>query len=171
MASLYSRFAGPADDIAQGGKAIMIAVEWATFGLLGLFVSAFTSATLLPGTSEIVLTGLLAEHVASAGMLVLVATCGNVAGSITNFLLGRYALRFSDRTWFPISQSALDRASERYRQYGFWSLLLAWLPVIGDPLTLAAGVMGEPFWRFVVLVTLSKAARYAAVAFGVSALL
>ncbi|MBX3505432.1 MAG: DedA family protein [Parvibaculum sp.] len=129
-----------------------------------LFLAAFIAATLLPAQSEAVLAGLLVagEHPALA--LVIVAGIGNVLGSLVNYVLGRAALRFQERRWFPASPASLARASGWYARYGRWSLLLSWAPVIGDPLTVAAGVMREPLWSFLALVTIAKLGRYAILA-------
>ncbi|HWD30388.1 Inner membrane protein YqaA [compost metagenome] len=132
--------------------------EWA------LFFSAFGAATLLPLQSEAVLVGLLLRDPQAVFSLLLIATAGNVLGSIVNWLLGRGIEHLRDRRWFPFKQAQLDKAQQRYQRYGQWSLLLSWMPVIGDPLTLIAGIMREPFWRFVVLVTIAKAGRYAVLA-------
>ena len=130
---------------------------------LGLFVAAFVAATLLPAQSEGVLAGLIvAGHAPLA--LVLTASAGNVLGSLLNWWLGREAMRFTDRRWFPVRPAALARARAWYGRYGRWSLLLSWMPVIGDPLTLAAGVMREPLRVFLPLVAAAKTARYAVVA-------
>lgn len=81
-------------------------------------------------------------------------------GSVVNWLLGRGIDRFRDRKWFPAKPAVLDRAAVRYRHNGRWILLLSWAPVIGDPLTLVAGVFREPLWSFVAIVTAAKTARY-----------
>lgn len=127
---------------------------------LGLFLSALIAATILPMQSEAVLVGLLAGTNHSAILLLLVATFGNVLGSVINWYLGRFALRFKDRGWFPSSQAQLSRAQQWYRRYGRWSLLASWLPVVGDPLTVVAGLMREPLVPFLLLVTLAKGTRY-----------
>ena len=136
----------------------------------GLFAAAFLAATILPAQSEAALVGLIALGERSPWVLVATASLGNTLGSVTNWALGRQAGRFQGRRWFPVSGRALDRASNWYRRYGRWSLLLSWVPLIGDPLTLAAGVLREPFWSFLALVALAKTARYAALAAGTLAL-
>jgi membrane protein YqaA with SNARE-associated domain len=131
-----------------------------------LFLSAFLSATLLPGSSEAALIALLAAGDTSAAVLVTVATAGNVLGSTVNWMLGRFFAHFRGRRWFPVSQWSYERAEFWYRRYGVWSLLLAWLPIVGDPLTLVAGALRTDIRWFIVLVTAGKAARYLAVAAG-----
>lgn len=130
-------------------------------GYLGLFVAAFGAATLLPLQSEAVLVGLLLNGQYGLWLLLAVATAGNVLGSLVNWWLGRGIERFKDRRWFPVSPARLEQAGQHYRRYGHWSLLLSWLPIVGDPLTLVAGVMREPLLRFLLIVTLAKGARYA----------
>lgn len=130
----------------------------------GLFAVAFVAATLLPAQSEAALGGLIAMGTFSPVALVAVASAGNVLGSIVNWLIGRRIEAFRERRWFPASPKMLDRATGWYRRYGRWSLLLSWVPVIGDPLTLVAGVLREPLWSFVALVAVAKTVRYVLVA-------
>ena len=132
----------------------------------GLFAVAFVAATILPAHSEVALVGLLLTGKFSPLALIAVASVGNVLGSCVNWLLGGFAEQFRDRKWFPVSPSALDKAQGWYRRYGRWSLLLSWAPVIGDPLTVAAGFLREPFWSFLVLVTIAKTVRYVVLALG-----
>ncbi len=135
-----------------------------TAGYIGLFFAAFGAATLLPLQSEAVLVGLLVSDRYWLWGLLVVATLGNVLGSLVNWWLGRGLERFQGRRWFPVSPKHMARARIHYQRYGHWSLLLSWLPVIGDPLTLIAGVMREPLGRFLLIVTLAKGARYAVLA-------
>ncbi|MDH0959738.1 DedA family protein [Pseudomonas chengduensis] len=126
-----------------------------------LFLSAFGAATLLPLQSEAVLVALLLAGQHPLWALLLVATLGNVLGSWVNWLLGRSIEHYRERRWFPVSPTRLQQAQGWYARYGRWSLLLSWMPVIGDPLTLVAGVMRERLWIFMAIVTLAKASRYA----------
>lgn len=131
---------------------------------LALFPSAFGTATLLPLKSEAVLVGMLIGGMRPVGTLLTVATVGNVLGSVVNWVLGRYVERWRDRRWFPARPQRLAKAQADYHRYGRWSLLLSWMPIIGDPLTVVAGVMREPLWSFVLIGTIAKAGRYVALA-------
>lgn len=126
----------------------------------GLFVSAFLSATILPGTSEVLLAGLQTQGYDTLSLW-LWATTGNVLGSFVNWLLGGYFLHFENRRWFPFRHDQLQRAQQWFQKYGVWSLLLAWAPLIGDALTFIAGVMKVRPLLFLLLVTLGKGLRYA----------
>ncbi|MGB3406158.1 MAG: YqaA family protein [Jannaschia sp.] len=126
----------------------------------GLFLSALVAATVFPAQSEVVLVALLRSGDWSTGGLLLAASLGNVLGSVVNYVLGRMIQTFRHRRWFPASTATLDRARIRYRRYGRWSLLLSWVPVIGDPITVVAGVLKEPVWSFLLLVTIAKVGRY-----------
>ena len=126
----------------------------------GLFISALLAATILPMQSEGVLGALLLGGTYSTAGLIAVASIGNILGAVINWFLGRGIERFRDRAWFPVKPPALVRAATWYRRYGRWSLLASWLPIIGDPLTVIAGVLREPWWSFVILVGIGKIARY-----------
>ncbi|WP_298963673.1 YqaA family protein [uncultured Roseibium sp.] len=133
--------------------------------LLGLFGVSFLAATLLPAQSELGLAGLIALGQDPVPLLVFAASLGNTLGSVVNWWLGRGILHFSNAKWFPVKADSLSRATTWYHRYGRWSLLLSWAPIVGDPLTLAAGVLKEPFWSFFILVAIAKTARYIIVAF------
>ncbi|MDJ0390631.1 YqaA family protein [Roseomonas sp. E05] len=130
----------------------------------GLFGLSLVAATILPAQSEAALAGLLLAGTYSPALLLVAASLGNTAGSAINWALGRSIERYRRRRWFPVRPAMLERAQGWYRRYGKWSLLLSWLPVVGDPLTLVAGVMREPFLPFLLLVALAKAGRYLVVA-------
>lgn len=133
---------------------------WELSGYFGLFFAALGAATLLPMQSEAVLAGLLLTGNYTTGMLLTVATAGNVLGSVINWGLGRSIEHYRHKRWFPISKEKLVQAQQNYQRFGYWSLLLSWVPIIGDPLTFAAGIMREPLWRFLLIVTLAKLSRY-----------
>ncbi|GAB3287944.1 YqaA family protein [Pseudidiomarina andamanensis] len=127
-----------------------------------LFVAALLSATLLPGSSEVLLATLQTQGYA-VGSLWLVATLGNTLGSCVNYALGRYALHWQHHRWFPVSPTQLEKGQAWFGRYGKWSLLLAWLPVVGDPITLFAGIMRLHLGVFLILTAIGKAARYAVI--------
>lgn len=130
----------------------------------GLFGVAFAAATVLPLQSEALLAALLLAGEIPAWLLLATATAGNVLGAVTNWALGRGIERFRDRRWFPMRGAQLDRAAGWYRRWGRWSLLLSWAPFVGDPITIAAGVLRERLIVFLLLVTVAKLGRYLVVA-------
>jgi membrane protein YqaA with SNARE-associated domain len=114
--------------------------------------------------SEPVLVALLLLGDYPVWTLVAVASVGNTLGACLNWLLGRWIEHYRDRRWFPVGPDKLLRAEGWYRRWGKWSLLLSWAPIIGDPLTLIAGVLREPLWIFVLLVGIAKTGRYVVLA-------
>lgn len=130
---------------------------------LAVFTSAFLAATVLPAASELVLAGTASVEGADILALLVAASVGNTLGSVLNWVLGRFLLVWRDRRWFPISPETLDRATRWFNRFGVWTLLFAWIPVVGDPLTVAAGVLRVNLWLFLVLVALGKTARYVVV--------
>jgi membrane protein YqaA with SNARE-associated domain len=127
---------------------------------LSLFVSALLAATLLPLSSEVLLATLILSEEYHLMWLWIWATLGNVIGSIINWGLGRYFIRLIAPSRFLFSQREIDQAQHWFLKYGIWTLLLAWLPVIGDPLTLVAGIFRVPILLFTTLVFLGKGIRY-----------
>ena len=126
---------------------------------LTLIMTALAAATILPAYSEILLGGMVTQGY-SLWWIWLWATAGNTAGSVINGVIGRQVDRFKHKRWFPISESQLEKARTRFNRYGQWSLLLGWLPLGGDALTLVGGIMRVPWLNFVVLVAIGKGARY-----------
>jgi len=131
---------------------------------IALFFSAFVAATILPAQSEAVLVYNLTQYPNQVIWFVTVASVGNILGSVINWLLGRFLLRFQQHRWFPASPEKLAQAQNTYRRYGRYSLLLSWVPIIGDPITVVAGIMREPILRFVIWVSIAKAGRYIVIA-------
>ena len=129
---------------------------------LGLFLTALLSATLLPGVSEVAVIALMQQQY-DVFWLWLVATAGNTLGAVVNYVMGRYLLRFEQARYFPFKREKLKSSQAWFQRYGSWSMLLAWLPIVGDGLTFIAGLMKMNFVLFIVLVTLGKAARYAVI--------
>jgi len=129
-------------------------------GYLGLFLSAFLAATILPFSSEAVLAGLSVSGGLDAALLWAVATVGNTLGALVNWTLGRWCLHWQGRRWFPFKQADLDKADRWFAKWGVWSLLLSWVPIIGDPITFAAGFLRVHFGVFLLLVTVAKGGRY-----------
>ncbi|WP_017444962.1 YqaA family protein [Gayadomonas joobiniege] len=127
-----------------------------------LFASSFLAATVLPFYSEVILFSMLRQG-EPAWLLLLLATSGNTLGSVVNFYLGWYLLKFKDKKWFYFKDSQIKRSQIWFQKYGVWSLLFAWLPLGGDVLTLIAGIMRVNLWLFILLVGLGKFFRYVVV--------
>jgi membrane protein YqaA with SNARE-associated domain len=125
-----------------------------------LFISSFLSSTILPGHSEITITTLILLEKYSQFLLIFFASLGNILGSIVNWFLGLYITKFVNKSWFPFSKKQLDKSSSWYLKYGKWSLFLSWVPIIGDPLTIVAGMFRVPLIIFIIIVSISKALRY-----------
>ena len=125
--------------------------------LASLFASSFLSATLLPGNSEVVLVAMLLSGVSQPWLLVLIATMGNSLGGLTNVILGRF---------FPLREKSRwqEKAVGWLKRYGAATLLLSWMPVIGDLLCLLAGWMRISWGPVLFFLCLGKALRYVLVA-------
>lgn len=130
------------------------------FSYFQLSLISFLAATILPFSSEVVLTTMYLSNSFETYFLLIFASIGNIMGSITNWYLGKKIILFQNRKWFPVSREQLESSREYFQKYGLWSLLLAWVPIIGDPLTLLAGVLKVRFGIFFVLVSISKISRY-----------
>ena len=93
-------------------------------------------------------------------LLLAISSFGNIFGSSINWYLGTKILIFKDKKWFPVSEKQITRSEIYFKKYGIWSLLLAWVPIIGDPLTVIAGILRVKFLTFLILVSVSKVSRY-----------
>ena len=125
-----------------------------------LFLTSFLAATILPLSSELTLISSLKTNNYNPFLLVSTASLGNILGSVFNWLLGFYLFKYINKKWFPFSQNQIDVASNRFNRFGIWSLLFSWVPVIGDPLTLIAGILRVNFLLFLILVAVGKISRY-----------
>lgn len=136
------------------------------FDLMLLALTAFGAATLLPMGSELLLLHYASEGMIAFSLLWVTASVFNTLGAIANWFLGLYVRRFQSRSWFPASPKQLFHAEKIFLRFGYWSLLLTWLPIVGDPLTVMAGVLRLPLIRFVPLVFLGKSIRYGLILWG-----
>ena len=125
-----------------------------------LFTSSFASSTILPGHSEITLTALITQKKYDISYLVFFASLGNILGSVLNWYLGLYFLKFKNKKWFPFKENHINKVSKSFLKYGKWSLLLSWVPFIGDILTLVAGMFRVPLHQFIIIVSVAKIGRY-----------
>ena len=141
----------------------------ADYGLWGLFVAAFLAATILPLSSE----ALLFIVIASSDQImipVLVASAGNIAGSFLNYYLGWKGNYLLLQKILRLSKEEIEKASRKFKKYGSFSMLFAWIPVIGDPLTVVAGLFRMNLSLFAILVPIGKFSRYLILAYGFSEL-
>ena len=127
---------------------------------LSLFIVSFMVATIVPFGSEIYFASLLAMDNNNSLLLLIAASTGNILGSVFNWICGYYAAYFIQKKWFPINQNQINKATNFFLKYGKWSLLLAWVPFIGDPLTFVAGTLRYSFLPFLILVSIGKTTRY-----------
>ena len=127
---------------------------------VGLFTTSFLAATIVPGSSEVALAGLVVAYPQSVLTLFTVATVGNTLGSVANWCLGRSLMRFAGCHWFPATAQRIEQASGYLQRFGSWPLLFSWVPIVGDPISLAAAALRIRLLLFVPLVLLGKAARY-----------
>jgi len=127
---------------------------------LSLFSISFLAATVLPFSSELTLAGLISTSNYDNLLLLVVASFGNVLGSVFNWSLGFYSRNLITKKWFPFKETQIERSSKWFSKFGKWSLLFAWLPIVGDPLTFVAGLLRVRFLDFIILVAIGKVSRY-----------
>jgi len=138
--------------------------DWLTsYGYGSLFLLSFLASTLIPlGSEWLLIAMLLAKY--DPAQVVAVATVGNYLGALTSYAIGLYGGEFLKVRVLRMDEQTTRRAERLYGRFGSLSLLLSWLPVVGDPLCLVGGVLRVGFFRFSLLVFSGKLARYAAVA-------
>ena len=127
---------------------------------LSLLFISFLAATILPFSSELTLAGLISISNYDNLLLLVVASFGNVLGSVFNWSLGFYSRNFTTKKWFPFKETQIERSSKWFSKFGKWSLLFAWVPIVGDPLTFFAGLLRVRFFDFIILVAIGKVSRY-----------
>lgn len=127
---------------------------------LSLFTLSFFVATVIPFGSEAYLASLIILKKHNMFLLLLSASVGNILGSVFNWFCGYYANFFFHKKWFPLNQLKINKASLFFAKYGKWSLLLSWVPFIGDPITFVAGTLRYSFLPFLFLVSIGKIGRY-----------
>jgi len=125
-----------------------------------LFFSALISSTLFPGGSEALLLYRLNDG-GNPYAIIAIATVGNVLGSLVTYGMGRIGNEAVHKKWLQMSERRVEQAEIWFDRFGQPALLFAWLPVIGDPLCLVAGLLRNPVWVFLILVMLGKFGRYA----------
>ena len=127
---------------------------------LSLFTISFLGGSILPISSELTFVGLLIANSYDELILLFSASFGNILGAVCNWILGFFLLKFISKKWFPFNQYQINKASIWFKKFGVWSLLFSWLPIVGDPLTLVAGILKLRFFIFLFLVSIGKISRY-----------
>ena len=117
-------------------------------------------ATIIPFGSEAYLASLIILNKYNIYLLLISASLGNILGSVLNWICGYYSNYFIKKSWFPFKKKKIDKASIFFTKYGKWSLLLAWVPFIGDPITFVSGMLKYPFLPFLFFVSIGKIGRY-----------
>lgn len=125
-------------------------IEW---GLMGLFLMCFLASTIIPFPSEATILFFLNSGNYSPLSILLVASLGNCLGGSTNYILGYYGRKI-------LSKKQLLRSESLVKRYGFWTALISWVPIIGDPLLILLGIYRTPFGLTMALMCLGKIARY-----------
>ena len=127
---------------------------------ISLFTVAFMVATIVPFGSEAYFVTLLSMDKYNDLLLIIAASFGNVLGSVFNWVCGYYVNYLIKKPWFPLNNNMIDRGNNMFKKYGKWSLLLSWVPFIGDPITFVAGTLRYSLLPFIILVSIGKVGRY-----------
>ena len=132
-----------------------------------LFIFCLTLGTFFPFASETYLVTLLLSEKYNVLLLLFFSSVGNIIGSIISWIFGYFVNYFINKSWFPINKYLLQKATNIFKKYGKWSLLLSWVPFIGDPITFAAGILRYSFLPFLILVSIGKVGRYLVIYFSI----
>ena len=134
---------------------------------ISLFTVSFMVATIVPFGSEMYFATLLSLNKYNNFALLIAASAGNILGSVFNWICGYYVNYFIKKPWFPIKKENITKGTKIFNKYGKWSLLLSWVPFIGDPITFVAGTLRYPIIPFVILVSIGKVGRYLVIYFSI----
>ena len=127
---------------------------------ISLFIFCLTLGTFFPFASETYLITLLLSEKYNVLLLLLLASVGNILGSVISWLFGYFINYFINKTWFPINKYLLQKANSIFKKYGKWSLLFSWVPFIGDPIAFVAGTFRYNLIFFLIFVSIGKVSRY-----------
>ena len=106
---------------------------------LSLFIFCLSLGTFFPFASETYLSTLFLSEKYNNFILLIFASLGNILGSLISWIFGYFINYFMNKSWFPVNKYLLQKATSIFKKYGKWSLLLSWVPFIGDPIAFAAG--------------------------------
>jgi len=135
---------------------------------ISIFFLSFLSATIITFSSEVGLFSYMALGKFNNELLFFFASLGNILGSCVNYILGLYIIKFKTKSWFPFKDNQILKATNWFNRFGVYSLFFAFLPIVGDPLTLIAGIFRVSFLKFIIFVSLGKILRYLLIYYGVS---
>ena len=127
---------------------------------LSLFIFCLSLGTFFPFASETYLATLLLSEKYNVILLLLFSSFGNILGSVLSWTFGYFINFFLNKSWFPINKYLLQKAADIFKKYGKWSLLLSWVPFIGDPIAFAAGTFRYNILFFLIFVSIGKVVRY-----------
>ena len=128
--------------------------------LIFQFVMSVISASIIPAQGELIMFALLASGKYTDWLLLTVACAGTVLGVSINWILGRYLSKFQNEKWFPVKGTYIEKAKTLFDKHGRAALLMAGIPLIGDPITIVAGALKVNFGFYLITAGLSKCARY-----------
>jgi len=135
---------------------------------ISIFFLSFLAATIIPFSSEVGLFSYMAVGKFNNELLLIFASLGNILGSCVNYILGLFIIKFKTKSWFPYKDNQILKATNWFNRFGVYSLFFAFLPIVGDPLTLIAGIFRVSFLKFIILVSFGKILRYLLIYYGVS---